>query len=268
MRKRFYLLYFLTFLIVCVPLALYFFLPSEKEIRGCLKTKMYNLDLCPGSKTYVPLRNISKYLQKAVIVTEDGNFYEHDGFDWESIQKNAKENWEKGSYKRGGSTISQQLAKNMFLSAEKTLYRKFLEMLITFRIEKYLSKKEILERYLNIVEFGKNIYGVRQAASSYFHKSPSELNIAESAYLAILLPSPVKYSRSFYQPEFSKFIVKRVRRTIDDLYRSQKISAEEYTTGLFQMAQLLKIAPELPDLPAEQAPDEEDLEFDEENSFF
>ena len=267
MRKRFYLLYFITCLIVFVPLTLYFYLPSEKEIRGCMKTKMYNLDLCPTSKNYVPLKNISKYLQKSVIVTEDGSFFEHDGFDWESIQKNAKENFAQGQYRRGGSTISQQLAKNMFLSPEKTLFRKFLEMLITFRIEKYLSKKEILERYLNIVEFGKNIYGVRQAASTYFHKSPSELNVAESAYLAILLPSPVKYSRSFYQPEFSKFIKHRVRKTIDDLYRSQRITAEEYASALFDMAQLLKIEPELPDIPADPS-DEERMDLEDDNSFF
>ncbi len=156
-------------------------------------------------KNYVPLRQISQYLQKTIILTEDSNFWNHKGFDWESIEKNARDGLASGVFKRGGSTISQQLAKNLFLSKDRTFIRKGLEAVITDRIEHTLTKKEILERYLNVVEFGKNIYGVKAAAKYYFQKSPAELSVVESAFLAMVLPNPIKYSQSYYRKELTPF---------------------------------------------------------------
>jgi monofunctional biosynthetic peptidoglycan transglycosylase len=121
-------------------------IPSESQIRNCMTTTMFQVELCPTSKNYVPLNKISKFIPSAIISTEDGKFYQHQGFDWESIERNARDVVDKGSYKRGGSTISQQLAKNMFLYKEKSFYRKGIEAIITWKIETTLSKKEILEK--------------------------------------------------------------------------------------------------------------------------
>lgn len=207
-------------------------IPSEKEIKGCIVTTMYHVNLCPGSKDYVPLRNISPYLQKTVVLTEDSGFFQHDGFDWKSIEENARKNLEAGTYAKGGSTISQQLAKNMFLYKDKTLIRKALEALITQKIEKTLTKKEILERYLNVVEFGKDIYGVKQAASFYFKKSPSQLSVVESAFLAMVLPNPPKYSQSYFRKELTPFAHKRLKRIVGDMYQYGRINEDEYNLAM------------------------------------
>lgn len=210
-------------------------IPSEKEIRGCLVTRMYGVNLCPGSKDYVPLARISPNLQRAIIMSEDASFYSHHGFDWESLEKSARENWAKGKFKRGGSTISQQLAKNMFLSKEKTLLRKGVEAIITWKIEKTLKKSEILERYLNVVEFGRGIFGAKNAARTYFSKTPSELNPTEAAFLAMILPSPVKYARSFHQKELTPFARKRIQRILGDMAKTGKIGQDEYVISLDRM---------------------------------
>ncbi len=192
-----------------------------------MTTEMFNVELCPGSKNYIPLSRISKYLLKTVVLTEDSSFYQHEGFDWESLEKVAKENLAKGEIKRGGSTISQQLAKNLFLNKDKTFTRKFFEFLITMKIEKSLNKREILEKYLNVVEFGKKIYGVKAASQFYFQKAATDLSIVESAFLAALLPNPVKYSQSFYKKELSPFMRSRIRKIIRDLYQYERITLEE-----------------------------------------
>lgn len=209
-------------------LSLWLWVPSQNEIRGCIVTKMYHVNLCPGSKEYTPLKQISGYLQRTVVLTEDGNFFNHHGFEWDVIEKNLKEGWKKGVFKKGGSTITQQLAKNMFLNKDRTFIRKGLEAIITDRIEKTLTKKEILERYLNVVEFGKEIYGVKNASAYYFKKSPAQLDIVESAFLAMVLPNPAKYSRSFFKKELTPFARKRLTRIVGDMYRYHRISQGEY----------------------------------------
>lgn len=212
----------------------YSHIPTEAQIKGCIVTTMYQVDLCPTSKDYVPLKQISPILQKTVILTEDSSFYEHNGFDWKSIEENARKNYEKGTYAKGGSTISQQLAKNMFLYKDKTLLRKGLELLITMKIEKTLSKKEILERYLNVVEFGKDIYGVKKAAQFYFKKTPAQLDVVESAFLAMILPSPVKYSQSYFRKELTPFAHKRIKQIVTDMYQYSRITEDEYNTAMYK----------------------------------
>ncbi len=185
-------------------------IPSDKEIRGCLTTKLYKVYLCPGSNDYIRLNHISSYMQKTVVLTEDSNFWNHKGFDLQEMQNSLKSNLEKGKYARGGSTITQQLSKNLFLSKDKTLVRKFLEAIITVRIEKTLNKKEILERYLNVVQFGKDLFGIKKAAQFYFKKSPENLDLVESAFLTFLLPNPEVYSKSFFKKQLTPFAQKRL----------------------------------------------------------
>jgi len=253
---------------LCLVLYLFIQIPSEKTLRGCFVTEMYKVDFCPSSKNYVPLSRISKYMQKSVLLTEDSSFYQHDGFDWEAIEKSAKENLKKGKFKRGGSTITQQLAKNLFLSKDKTLIRKFLEMLITMKIEKVLSKKEILEKYLNVIEFGPNIFGIKAAAQFYFKKPASDLSIVESAFLAMLLPNPKKYSHSFFKGALTPFARKRIQKIITDLAQYNRITPEEHESAIQQFANFLsKSAPEdefTLDTPNEDSSEEENEEASQE----
>lgn len=209
--------------------------PTEARIRGCLTTTMFEVNLCPGGPNYVPLRNISRNLQHAVVTSEDGKFWSHEGFDLEEIQASFEKNLEAGRYERGGSTITQQLAKNMFLTKNKTIVRKALEILVTLKIESTLSKKEIMERYLNVVQFGDGIFGVKQAAHHYFRKGPAQLSAAESAFLAMLLPNPVKYSRSFKQKKLTTFARKRMRHIIRHMYSAGRLSHGEYRSGLMDI---------------------------------
>ncbi len=222
--------------IITVPFTLYFLsrdlLPPVETFKSCIITKMHGIELCQNSKNYVQLKDISPHLQKTIILTEDSAFYQHHGFDWESIDRKFREGWEAGIFKKGGSTISQQLAKNMFLGREKTFLRKLNEALITDRLERTLSKKEILERYLNIVEFGKQIYGIKAAASFYFAKTPSELDVLESAFLALVLPNPIKYSKSFYKKELTPFAKNRLHEIINNLYQYKMISSDDYLFAL------------------------------------
>jgi monofunctional biosynthetic peptidoglycan transglycosylase len=171
--------------------------PRPTNIKGCLTTEMYHVHLCPKDANYVRLRDISKHARNAVIVSEDGAFYTHHGFDWDELQKSVKKDLNEGEFARGGSTLTQQLAKNVYLSADKSIFRKLKEAMITVELERTLTKDEILEKYLNVVEFGQNLYGIKPAAWFYFKKSPAELTPAEGAFLAFLLPNPKKYSQSF-----------------------------------------------------------------------
>lgn len=257
----FFILGFIT-IVATAFVALWNWLPSPAEIRGCMVTRMYEVELCPGSKNYVPLKKISPYLQKVVVLTEDSNFFNHKGFDWAAIEKNARAGWESGVFKRGGSTITQQLAKNMFLNKDRTFIRKGLEAVITDRIEHTLSKKEILERYLNVVEFGKNIYGIKAAAQYYFKKSPAELNVVESAFFAMVLPNPVKYSQSYYRKELTGFAKKRLSEIIENMYRYHRINDAEYSDAVYQLSYFFQAEP-LPEemnVPADQVPTLEELE--------
>ena len=203
-------------------------IPSAKDIKGCLTTKMYHVHLCPTSNTYVRYSDISPILVKSIVMTEDSAFWQHGGFDFLEMRRSLETNLKKGKYARGGSTITQQLARNLFLTEQKTLMRKALEALITLRLEKNLSKKEILEKYLNVVHLGDGIFGIKQASQFYFKKSPARLDAVESAFLAFLLPSPVKYSKSFFKKELTPFARERITEILTRLYEYEKISGGEY----------------------------------------
>ena len=156
---------------------------------------------------WVPLSRISPYLIKAVIIAEDDKFYQHEGFDFEAIQKAMEKDLKEGKFKVGGSTISQQLAKNLFLSPSKNPIRKIKEAILTWRLERALPKKRIMELYVNTVEWGEGIFGIEAAARNYYGKPASALGPEESARLAAVLPNPRKYSPLSQ----SKFVVNRSR---------------------------------------------------------
>ena len=143
---------------------------------------------------WVPLSRISPYLVKAVLIAEDDKFWKHEGFDYEAIQKAIEKDIEAKKFKLGGSTISQQLVKNLYLSPSKNPLRKISEAIITWRIEGVLPKKRILEIYLNVIEWGEGIFGVEAAARHYYGKPSSQLTADEAARLAAVLPNPRKYN--------------------------------------------------------------------------
>ena len=163
------------------------------------------------SQIWMPIEQISPNLQRAVLAGEDSHFFEHHGFDWDAInkaweeaqQEGEKEAKEEGDYdpndwippmpsfKRGASTISQQLAKNLYLSEDRNFFRKGREAVYTYFLERQLSKKRILEIYLNVIEWGDGIYGAEAASRVYFNKSASALSPQEAAYLSAMIPSPL-----------------------------------------------------------------------------
>jgi monofunctional biosynthetic peptidoglycan transglycosylase len=142
---------------------------------------------------WVPYEKISPHLKRAIIAAEDGKFLQHEGFDFEAIQKAYEKNLEKGKFVRGGSTISQQLAKNLFLSGKKTPWRKIEEAIITLMLENVMSKRRILEIYLNKIEWGNGVFGAEAASRYYYGVSASALTSKQAARLAAMVPSPRFY---------------------------------------------------------------------------
>jgi len=144
---------------------------------------------------WTPYNKISSNLKEAVLAAEDDEFFEHKGFNVDAIKKAAIYDWKKKKFARGASTITQQLARNLYLTPSKNPVRKLKELMISLKLERELSKQRILELYLNVVEWGKGIYGCEAAARYYFKKSAASLNVSEAAYLASILPSPRKLGK-------------------------------------------------------------------------
>ena len=152
----------------------------------------------PGSvlkHQWVPYQRISANLKRAIISAEDGKFVDHEGFDWEAIQKAREKNQRRGKVVAGGSTISQQLAKNLFLTGERSPWRKGQEAVITVMLENLLDKRRILEIYLNVIEWGDGVFGAEAAARHYFSVSAAALSAEQAARLAAMVPNPRFYDR-------------------------------------------------------------------------
>lgn len=168
------------------------------EIRlGELRAK--NPDAVLRQK-WVPYREISLHLKRAIIAAEDAKFVDHEGFDWEGIQKAIEKNQKKGRFVAGGSTISQQLAKNLFLSPSRTFWRKGNEVVITLLLEQLWSKQRIFEVYLNVIEWGNGVFGAEAAARHYYGVSAARLGPAQAARLAGMVPNPRFYDRNRNAP--------------------------------------------------------------------
>lgn len=145
---------------------------------------------------WIPYHQISPNLKKALISSEDAKFLEHEGFDWESMQTAWEKNLKKGKIVAGGSTISQQLAKNLFLSGRKTPWRKLEEAAITVMMEQMMTKRRIFEIYLNVIEWGNGVFGAEAASLHYYRKSARNLSVSESAKLAAMVPNPRYFDKN------------------------------------------------------------------------
>jgi len=166
-------------------------------------------------KTWVPYDRISRSLIRAVLAGEDSRFFDHAGFDWEEMRKALEEDWNRGEFKRGASTISQQLAKNLFLSTSKNPLRKLHEALITKEMEWILGKRRILELYLNVIEWGDGVYGAEAAARTYFNTSAAAVSADQAAFLSAIIPSP----NGAFDPSTHRRRVERRKNLIERLMR-------------------------------------------------
>ncbi len=201
--------------LVCIGLIWLFILYNFLSLPSVLHLKTDNprrtayMDYYNGKKTvemnWKDYSESSPNLKRAVILAEDARFWNHKGFDWEAIKEAIAENWEAKAFVRGASTITQQLARNLYLSPAKNPFRKLKELFIALKLERELSKKRILELYMNLVEWGDGIYGAEAASQYYFGIPASELNEWQAAYLSAMLPKPRYYQR---HPE-SRFLNRR-----------------------------------------------------------
>jgi len=145
------------------------------------------------SQRWIPLSRIPRFALDAIVVAEDGTFYAHGGIDWFEIQESIERNFREGRAARGASTITQQLAKNLYLSTSKTPMRKLKEVIIAFLLEKHLTKNRILELYVNAIEWGRGVFGIEAAARAYFGKPANTLTLDEAVRLAAVIPSPLSH---------------------------------------------------------------------------
>lgn len=178
----------------------------------------------PGWTT---LPEVSRAAQGAVIVSEDWAFFSHNGYDAHQISEAVKNSWEEGRLSRGASTITQQVVKNVFLERDRTLWRKLKELWLAVRLEDAIGKRKILEVYFNIAEWGEGIFGIHAAARHYFGKRPSELGPKEGAFLAMLLPSPKRYSQSFRDRALSRYARSTINNILRKMERARYLSEEE-----------------------------------------
>ncbi len=165
------------------------FMEAEQERLSALKPAREVVQV------WVPYRQISSAAKRAVIAAEDAAFTQHDGVDWQAIEKAFRENLERGKIRRGGSTITMQLAKNLYLSSSRNFFRKGAEFVLTGMMEVLLDKRRILEIYLNVAEWGVGIFGIEAAARHYFGVSAAELSEPQAAWLASILPAPKRADR-------------------------------------------------------------------------
>jgi len=175
-------------------LHIYWWVKHNPTSTAFMRTQLEKLqEKNPKAKlqhTWVPYNRISVHLKRAIIAAEDANFAEHDGVDWEALQKAYEKNAKKGKVVSGGSTITQQLAKNLFLSGQRSYLRKAEEMAITFMLEMVMDKRRIFEIYLNVIELGSGVFGAEAGAQRYFGVSAAALGPSEAARLAVMLPNP------------------------------------------------------------------------------
>jgi monofunctional biosynthetic peptidoglycan transglycosylase len=170
--------------------------PAETAFMGARAAESAERGKQPRrSYRWVPYDQISPALKRAMIAAEDAKFVEHEGFDWGGIQQAMEKNYRKGRIVAGGSTITQQLAKNLFLSSQRSYWRKGEEALITLMLEGLLDKRRIFELYLNVIEWGEGIFGCEAAAQHYFAISAAQLDTDQAARLAAMAPNPRYYER-------------------------------------------------------------------------
>ena len=209
----------------------------------------------PGTNNWTPISQISPYLTAAVLTTEDGKFEFHQGLTLPEIRSAFIRNWQKDGLFHGGSTITMQLAKNLFLSRERTLSRKLEELFFVWYLESNFTKQEILELYFNVIEFGPSIYGIGEAAMHYFGRPPSELNLLESVFLAKLLPSPVSRHKVWENGDgLGERKTKSLYRVLETMRKRKRITDAEYNEGLKEKIAFYKegMPPPEPRMPVQR----------------
>jgi len=177
-------------------------------------------------RNWILLKDISTPAIKAIMLSEDWFFYGHRGVDLSQLKEAALDSVN-GKKLRGASTISQQVTKNIFFSNDRTIKRKLKELVSTLYLEKKVSKDKILEIYLNIIQYGDKLYGIKKASRYYFKKFPKKLNAKEGAFLAMLLPSPVRYGQSFKEKKLTEFANKTVNNILDKMVLAKYLTKKQ-----------------------------------------
>jgi monofunctional biosynthetic peptidoglycan transglycosylase len=225
------------FLMLLSPLYMYFshdvsVLKHQYPHLRIDSSQEVEVEIKPGKPSHwVNLQDISHFGKWAIVLSEDWAFYQHEGLDVEQIKVALSEMLSAERF-RGASTITQQMVKNVLLSDSRTLWRKLHEIILAQKVEKVLSKDRILELYLNSIEFGPGIYGIKVAAKHYFRKSPAGLTPRESAFLAMLLPSPKRYYVSFKKKHLTRFARIRMKAILTKLRMGKIISLDQYQREL------------------------------------
>ncbi len=202
-------------------------------------------------QSFVPLERVSKRLLQAVVLSEDGNFYGHEGIDWDAMQDAARHDLEQGRFARGASTITQQLAKNLWFGTEKSLWRKAKEALGAVKLERALSKRRILALYVNVVEWDDHVFGIEAGARARFGASAAGLSTAQAVVMASVLPAPRRVD--LRSP--STWLKRRSRRLLDRMRTSGSITADEHLHASAELERILAGPAPLDD--REEPPDEE-----------
>lgn len=216
-------------------LALYLMLPNTALLKtGVTLTrlssdkKQFSFVAGPKNRKYVTLNQIPRALPLAVLMLEDSRFYQHRGFDLDELSDAIFDSLKYGKRLRGASTISQQLVKNLYLSSDRSFRRKFVEALITIKLEQTLSKRKILELYLNSIDWGRGTFGIYDAAWVYFKKRPQDLSVKEIAFLAAIIPNPARFGRVEAGQLPKRFVRRQISRVLQRLHRAGHISLEEF----------------------------------------
>lgn len=231
-KKTAIALFIIIDLIILIPVIWFLIVTPRSEIQslssGFILKKYENniityTTVSKRPSDWVDLKQMNYSAVHAIVISEDWAFYQHSGYDLNQILEAADE-YVKGERKRGASTITQQLAKNLYFDFSHSFHRKLKELATSYYMERNLSKEKILETYLNTIEFGEGIYGIKAASKHYFKKHPKDLNPREGAFLAMLLPNPKKYSQSFKQGQLTDF----AKKSIDDIL--EKMAVGKYIT--------------------------------------
>ncbi len=220
----------LTLVLITPPV--YLLRSGQISVDQLHKGSIKSLEVGPAVKPWVRLSHLNRFFSYAIISAEDARFYEHYGLDLIEIANSIETNFIHGRYKRGASTITQQVVKICFLGREKTLLRKVREALGALLLEQLLTKDEILEWYVNLVEYGPGVYGITKASQYYFDTRPQYLTLIESIHLALVLPSPSVWSKSLRQRSLTAFGKRRFLTILKNMRLSGYINDSQYQYAL------------------------------------
>jgi monofunctional biosynthetic peptidoglycan transglycosylase len=231
--------YKLPLILLCILLFvggwIYFTLPDVQQLKTLYPVVHY---LGPDEpplitlqkqrpRGWVSLGEVSRVAVGAIIVSEDWAYYQHNGYDPNQMKEAFREDWEEKKFARGASTITQQVARNVFLTKDKNLWRKAKELYLAVKIDELVGKKKTLETYLNVAEWGPGIFGIRMASHYYFQKEPSDLNAKEGAFLAMLLPSPIRYGQSFRKKRMTEYAQDTIESVLSKMTQAHYLTEEE-----------------------------------------